>query len=520
MGVPNFICLFVRKKPNKSGTVSVQIIDKSRGKYHVVKTVGSSSDPQYVEQLVNKANDLIPGISGKPQLPFPSDQESHFISFLKDNIISHKLIGPSVVLGKLFSEIGFNKIEDEMFRHLVICRLIYPRSKLRTVEYLRRYMNFDSDTDKVYRYLDKLHNKYKEKIQRISYEHTLKILGGEIAVVFYDVTTIYFEAEQEDELRITGFSKDGKHQHPQIMLGLLVSAGGYPLAYEIFEGNSFEGHTMVPVLESFRNTYKIDNLIVIADAGLLSQKNIEALTSQGFSYILGARLKNMSEEITEKILSLTLSDGQHTTILQQENRLVISHSSKREKKDAHNRQRGLQRLEKALAKGKLTKQHINNRGYNKYLTIAGQVDVAINYEKFHQDARWDGLKGYLTNTSLNADQVIKNYNQLWLIEKAFRISKTDLRIRPIYHRLSHRIEAHIAISFCAYKIYKELERQLSEKKIRLGVSKAIDILNSIFAITIQLPNSQQIATIPIITTEEQREILAIFGQENFKMKKI
>jgi len=382
-------------------------------------------------------------------------------------------------------------------------------------------LNIDCDIDKVYRYLDKLHNNYKKQIQQISYEHTLKILGGKISVVFYDVTTIYFEAEQEDELRIPGFSKDGKHQNPQIVLGLLVSTNGYPLAYEIFEGNKFEGHTMMPVLESFRNTYKIKDLVVIADAGLLSQKNVEALTSQGIKYILGARLKNMQEDITEKVLSLLLEDGQRVVIRQDEDiQLVVSYSAKRAKKDAHNRERGMKRLEKALAKGKLTKQHINSRGYNKYLTITGEVNIAINYEKFHEDGKWDGLKGYSTNTRMTSEQVIENYNQLWAIEKAFRISKTDLRIRPIYHRLSHRIEAHITISFCAYKIYKELERQLTMKKAGVSSVKVIEILNSIFAIEILLPNSQQIAAIPIITNNDQSEILAIFELEKFKTQNI
>jgi transposase len=136
--------------------------------------------------------------------------------------------------------------------------------------------------------MDELHGKYKQQIKQISYEHTLKILGGAISVVFYDVTTIYFEAEKEDELRITGFSKDGKHQNPQIVLGLLVSAHGYPLAFEIYEGNKFEGHTMIPVLESFRQTYQIEDLIVIADAGLMSKENILELSTQGMKYILGA----------------------------------------------------------------------------------------------------------------------------------------------------------------------------------------------------------------------------------------
>lgn len=507
----------MRRKHNKSGSVSVQIIDKSQGKYKVIKTVGSSSSPDQVEVLFEKGLRMIPFLAGKPEITFPSYQDKQFISHLKENVISHKLLGPELLLGRLFDEIGFDKIEDDLFRHLVISRITYPRSKLKTTEYLRRYLNIDCDIDKVYRYLDKLHNTYKKQIQQISYEHTLKILGGKISVVFYDVTTIYFEAEQEDELRITGFSKDGKHQNPQIVLGLLVSTNGYPLAYEIFEGNKFEGHTMIPVLESFRNTYKIKDLVVIADAGLLSQKNVEALTAQGIKYILGARLKNMQEDITEKVLSLSLQDGQRKVIRQDEDiQLVVSYSAKRAKKDAHNRERGLKRLEKALAKGKLTKQHINNRGYNKYLTITGEVNIAVNYEKFHQDGTWDGLKGYLTNTKMTSEQVIENYNQLWAIEKAFRISKTDLRIRPIYHRLPHRIEAHITISFCAYKIYKELERQLTIKKAGMSPAKVIEVLNSIFTIEILLPNSQQIASIPIITNNDQSEILAIFELENFK----
>lgn len=129
-------------------------------------------------------------------------------------------------------------------------------------------------------------------------------------------------------------------------------------------------------------------------------------------------------------------------------------------KDAANRKRGLEKLEKNITKGKLTKQHINYRGYNKYLKLEGDVNISIDKEKYKADARWDGLKGYATNTLLTQEEIIENYNHLWQIEKAFRISKTDLRIRPIFHRLKGRIEAHICIAFCSYKIYKELERQL------------------------------------------------------------
>ena len=108
------------------------------------------------------------------------------------------------------------------------------------------------------------------------------------------------------------------------------------------------------------------------------------------------------------------------------------------------RQKGLRRLEKRVKSGKLTKSNINNRGYNKYLQLDGKIDVKIDYQKFEQDARWDGLKGYMTNTKLPDDMVLENYRNLFHIERAFRMSKTDLRIRPVYHRLRHRIEAHIS----------------------------------------------------------------------------
>jgi transposase len=330
--------------------------------------------------------------------------------------------------------------------------------------------------------------------------------------VFYDVTTLYFEIEDEDDLRKTGFSKEGKHQHPQIVLGLLVSVDGYPLAYEIFEGKKFEGHTMLPVVEAFRKKYQLQDLIIIADAGLLSNDNIEELQQKKYNYILGARIKNETNALKQKILGLSLSDGQ-SVLLEKDRtqKLIVSYSTKRAKKDAANRRKGLEKLERNITNGKLTKQHINNRGYNKYLKMDGVVNIAIDYEKYKADSKWDGLKGYLTNTRMGKDQVIENYGHLWKIEKAFRISKTDLRIRPIYHRLRKRIEAHLCIAFCAYKIYKELERQLKEKEAGLSPEKAIDILKTIYQITIITPYSKQKESRLYLPNTEQQNLLKLFS---------
>jgi transposase len=504
--------MFIRKKRNKSGVISVQIIDKSSGKYKVIKTIGSSSDAGVVEQLVLQAKQDLVQLTGQQPLNFDIEKEQDLVNLFFNNINEVLLYGPELLLGKLFNDIGFNAIKDELFRHLVITRLAFPASKLKTVDYLLWHKGVSFDVDKVYRYLDKLNSKQKETIQHISYQHTLRVLNNDISIVFYDVTTLYFEIEDEDELRKTGFSKEGKHQHPQIILGLLVSIDGYPLAYEIFEGNKYEGYTMLPVIDAFKAKYKIEKLVVIADAGLLSNDNIEQLQNKQYEYILGARIKNESQALKKEILALKLKNGESIAIKKNEHsKLIISYSQARAKKDASNRKRGMEKLEKAVATGKLTKQSINNRGYNKYLKLQGEITITIDKEQYKADAKWDGLKGYVTNSTLEKDTIIENYGHLWKIEKAFRISKTDLRIRPIYHRLKHRIEAHICIAFCAYKTYKELERQLKEKGSSLSPEKAIDIAKTIYKITITTPYSKNKEARLFKPSEEQKNLLKIFN---------
>ena len=181
------------------------------------------------------------------------------------------------------------------------------------------------------------------------------------------------------------------------------------------------------------------------------------------------------------------------------------------KKDAANRKRGLEKLEKNIAKGKLTKQHINNRGYNKYLKLEGDVKISIDKDKYRADAKWDGLKGYSTNTALTKDEIIENYNDLWHIEKAFRISKSEFKNTTYFSSGSDAIiEAHICIAFCAYKIYKELERQLKHKKANLSSEKAIDIAKTIYKITIQTNLSNTMHSRLYIDKEEQRYLLKLF----------
>jgi len=374
--------VYIRKKKNKSGSISVQIIDTSATTDQLIKTIGSTKDKDKLKELLKEARSFISNYTGQEEIQFEYSEDKKFLANLKTGLKNIQVIGPELILGKIYDEIGFNKIEEDLFRDLVISRLVFPLSKLKTAEYLLRYRNIIIEVDKIYRYLDKLEDKQKDLAEQISFYHTLKLFDGSLSIVFYDVTTIYFESSDEDDLRKTGFSKDGKHQSPQIILGLLVSIDGYPLAYEIFEGNKFEGHTIIPVIESFKNKYSLKELVIIADAAMLSKKNITELIQKDYEFILGGRIKNESDKIKNKILSHRFTDGKSILIERDENTwLIVGYSSSRAKKDSQNRQRGLKKLEKLLQNGKLTKKHINSRGYNKYLKIEGNVKISIDYEK-------------------------------------------------------------------------------------------------------------------------------------------
>jgi transposase len=505
--------MYVRKKQNKSGSISIQIIDKSKGQYKVVKTFGSSKEAAKIDYLLRKAHAMIPDLIGQTTLNYQTDNDNKISQYMTNtDSLQIRVIGPELILGSLFDSIGFKRIKDKLFRHLVITRLVYPGSKLKTIDYLKRYRGIELPKDDIYRFLDRLDRKYKSEVEQISFKYSKKVLGNKISIVFYDMTTIYFESEDEDDLRKTGFSKDGKHQNPQIYLGLLVGLNGYPIGYEIFEGNIYEGHTLIPVLTAFEKKFDLSKPIVIADAGLLSNNNIKKLTEAGYTYILGGRVKNESNDIKGAILKLQLKDKELAEVKKDKRtRLIVSYTEKRAKKDRYNRERGLKRLEDKINKGKLSKSHINNRGYNKYLKLSGNIEIKIDYEKFEADNCWDGLKGYITNSKLTPEQVIENYQYLWHIEKAFRISKTDLRIRPIYHRLKERIQAHISISFTAYTIYKELERVLKNHKVAFSARRAIELTQTIYALDYKLPDSEKLYSKIIGLTDEQKVLMKIFN---------
>ena len=233
----------------------------------MVKTVGCATQCPDIERLKILARQEMDRLQAHPKLFRSEDDEliEEAISSLSNSSI--RTVGPELIFGRIYDYIGFGGIGEELFRHLVISRLAFPLSKLKTTEYLYRYQGKSIDIDAVYRFLDKLSGSLKPVVEQIAFAHTLRTLSGNISVVFYDMTTLYFEASDEDDLRKTGFSKDGRHNNPQILIGLLVGLGGYAIGYDIFEGNMYEGHTLIPFLESISKKFHLGKPVVIADAG-------------------------------------------------------------------------------------------------------------------------------------------------------------------------------------------------------------------------------------------------------------
>jgi transposase len=509
--------MFVRRKKNKSGSTTIVIIDKRNSRFKPVKTLGTSSDAARIEIFFREGLEWIDRYGGQMDLFRSKEEEQEEVKtteLVLSRIENILLNGARLILDHVFRQIGFDAINDEILKELVIARLCQPLSKSGTVDYLKSHFDEDIELHQIYRYLDKLHNCQQEKIQQISVEHTRKILGGKIGLVFYDVTTLYFESDHGDELRERGYSKDGKHSQPQVVLGLLVSLGGYPLSYSLFNGSQYEGYTMIPIVEDFVRRFELEDFVVVADSGLMNQKNIELLEQGGYKYIIGAKIKSENAELKSWILSLEKSEGAYYERNKSKNcRLIVGYSESRAKKDAYNREKGIQRLTKAYSRGTLTKENINKRGYNKFLEISDNVTVSINKERIIEDRQWDGLKGYITNTGLPAEDVYRQYRDLWFIERAYRVTKGTLEMRPMFHFTPKRIEAHVCLCFVAYKVYKELERVLMQTGIMLSVDKVLNIAKTITTVRIRLPKSNSTLSKTMVLTAKHRMVEPLLSKE-------
>ena len=297
--------LHIRKKKNSSGSISIQIIDRVNRGYKVIETISCVKNEADLEIYLEIANKRLEDLNKKlyPTLfDENSEEKLQFLELGNSDLIP---VGDELIYGKIFKQIGCSKIDldykkSQLFKALVISRLLYPGSKLYLIDYLEYFKKESINKNKIYEFLDNIYeDKLKLNIEKCIFDYTYKKMNNSITVSFYDVTTLHFESESEDDLRKIGFSKEGKLNRPQIQLGLFTTLEGYPLSFEVYEGNKYEGHTLIDVLLNFQNKFKLENKpIVVADRGMLSDANISYLEANNYKYILAAKIKNITNNST------------------------------------------------------------------------------------------------------------------------------------------------------------------------------------------------------------------------------
>jgi len=467
----------IRNTPTQSGATAIQVVKYVSRKTVVIKHVGSSKNPKDLELLRIAAYRWIDKHTSQMRLFSRKEGKTTSDSpvlLLKDSqLISTSLVFVYETLCKMCRHFGFGRLpidhkERGLLLDLVIARLIHPSSKLESLQYLKEQFGVDYKKDYVYRRLLKW-GELKQKVEKTMVNFAKYQLGFNFQIVFYDVTTLYFESfKNDDELKQCGFSKDNKFNQPQIMIGLMVNEQGFPVSYGIFPGNKFEGHTFIPMIESLIQEHNIASLTVVADAAMISQNNVDQLIVRKLHYIVGARLGNLSQKLIKQIQqNLNRKDKSTTKISTDRGDLICSFSQKRYRKNKYETEKQIQKAKEA----------INNPGKRKrlkFLTTKNTKPV-LNEKLISKSKLLWGIRGYYSNVPSNSnEQIISQYKQLWQVEKSFRIAKSDLQTRPIYHRKTKAIKAHILICFMALSIAKYMEI-----KSGFSVKKCINILKSV-----------------------------------------
>ncbi|MYF01747.1 MAG: IS1634 family transposase [Gammaproteobacteria bacterium] len=382
------------------------------------------------------------------------------------------------VYGPLYELLGLSQVlpkqdcpvSSKVLREVVLARLAQPRSKRAVVRYLTEQMGLRVSLEQVYRMMDQLTPERIETLQRLATQATLDLHPDPVDVYFFDCTTVYFESFVQDELRAPGYSKDGKVQESQVLLAIMVTSEGLPLRYELLPGQTFEGHSLRAVLRRFREHVPIRRAIVVADRGMWSQENLAALQKHDLDYIVGAPLRRETRAFQEQILQAQSYTKFNTNTdhpariaefpLADGDRLVVHWSTKRAKKDAKQRERQVAKLRQKCQRHRQPEAFLSQRGYGRFLRIEGSGPVVIDEAKIDQAARWDGLYGVRTSVAdLPAAEIFHAYRGLWQVEQTFRVTKHDLKVRPIHHWTARRINAHIAIVFMTLTCARHLEHR-------------------------------------------------------------
>ena len=541
--------MFIRIKstpnsPRKSVQIVASIRKKNRVKQKIIRYVGVATDEEEQNRLVNLAKHMKRTMEEEEQSNLLRPEtlvEMAAECRRRDNGKAMRvdlrdikewkriIIGIHEVYGILYKELGFHKLLrseslNRALQDVVLARIAHPQSKRSTAEMLREDFGIELSLDKIYRMMDCIEDEVVERLQETVLKVTHQVLGEKIRVIFFDATTLYFESFKEDELKKNGYSKDCKFNQPQILLALLVTEEGLPIGYEIFPGSTYEGGTLLTSIDNLSKRYKLEKVVFVADSGMLNKKNLKLLRTHRVEYIVGARLKGLSNEWKSKVL-----DPQQYTSLDNEEkvadipfgegqRLIVHFSPKRAVKDAKDRCTTVEKLMEKLNKNSSAKSLVSNYGYKRFMQIEFGSKVSLNTKAIEEAKKWDGLHGVITNAlDLSVKEVLRQYKGLWQVEESFHITKHDLRARPIFHWTQRRIRAHLAIAFMAFTCVRLLEYRIAIQQDRLSPET---IRMSLMGAQVSIMKDTTSKKSYALPSKERRELKRIYQTMGLKYSEI
>lgn len=517
--------MFVRKVRTRSGAVAVQVARRVAGRDEVVEHLGSAHTDAELGVLIEHANQLIN--AGQQSFDFevhaavtPMDSVADWRALSIPNPGPPVMAGPGRTVGTssrvlfnalsgVYDRLGFDVLGDRVFRDLVIARIVEPTSKRDSIRVLADLGADPLSYSTIQRHLGKVGpGRYRDQLATKCFEHAGRT--GGLSLVLYDVTTLYFEAEKEDDLRKVGFSKE-RRVDPQIVVGMLVDRSGFPLEIGCFEGNKAETATIVPIIEQFRARHNLigdTELVIAADAGMLSEANLTELDQAGFGFIVGSRTSKAPGDLASHfrwngtrfdnkqiIDTVTVRNARH--VVNDVNkrpepvwdpdtsttswRAVWQYSSTRARRETIT-------LNAQEAKARAVVEDGRGVKSTRFVKIAGK-DRHLDKKALQRARDLVGLKGYVTNLPAEVmppAEVIEKYHHLWTIEQSFRMSKTDLEARPIHHHTRDAIEAHLTIVFAALAVSR-----VAQQRTGLAIGNVVKQLRPLRTATIEINGARQ-----------------------------
>ena len=497
--------MYIRKLKSRNGNIQVQAVQKIGRQNKVVRHFGTARNELETSELVSLAKEYIENQrirSGKISFFDNRYSASEMGKVLSKFCIRRVLDSVTFHFFYHFYQVlDFDRIGDKDFADLVVARIIFPVSKAKTRDFLESKLNKHYSLSGLYRMMGRIYNLNFQKQLEEKMTSFVRSFSPTISVLFFDVTTLYYESFDEDDLRKFGFSKDSKAHQPQLVVTLTVTAEGFPLHLKVFPGNKFEGHLLLPCIREIVEQHTINDFVVVADSAMVSSANMEELERENLSYIVGARLGNLPTKLWEQIVTVPKIDGVIKRFDFGNKRiLVVSYSQKRANKDRSDREKQLKRAQFALHNPSVVSKRF------KFLKKVKNHDLELNTENVAKSQLLEGLKGYLTNAvSLTDEEIISKYSQLWQVEKSFRISKSDLKARPVFHTVKERIEAHLTIVFASLAVIR-----LVEKTTGKSVQKVLWLLDQVKEVVIEnTVSGEQISKYSEVENQETKELLKI-----------